>query len=85
MPVDAKLVVSAPQDGGKRFTTRRNGLPQTETYDRICRHALVVDSSGAHLAPGSTTGNLWTSDDSGESWQHLSATLPPIAALAFAP
>jgi hypothetical protein len=85
VPVDAKLVVTETQDGGIRFTARRNGLPQTDAYDLIYRHALVVDSSGAHLALGSTTGNLWASDDSGENWQQLSATLPPIAALAFAP
>ena len=32
---------------------------------------------------GSTTGALWTSDDSGESWDLVSAHLPPIYAVRF--
>jgi hypothetical protein len=33
---------------------------------------------------GSTTGNLWISDNAGEQWSLISATLPPIAQVAFA-
>jgi hypothetical protein len=32
---------------------------------------------------GSTTGNLWVSEDGGEQWAHVSAHLPPIAQVAF--
>jgi hypothetical protein len=32
---------------------------------------------------GSTTGNLWTSADGGDSWRLVSANLPPIAQVAF--
>ena len=33
---------------------------------------------------GSTTGNLWVSDDGGERWRQVSGHLPPIAQVAFA-
>jgi hypothetical protein len=32
---------------------------------------------------GSTTGGVWTSHDSGASWQMLDARLPPIHAVRF--
>ena len=66
---------------------RRNdrGLPEGLAWDLIYRHALAIDRSGTRLAMGSTTGNLWVSDSEGQDWQHLSAHLPPIAAVSFAP
>ena len=85
LPVDGKLVVTETRDGGVSFTVQDQGLPAVECYDLIYRHALVVDGSGARLAIGSTTGGLWVSGDGGVDWQLLSAHLPPIAALAFAP
>jgi hypothetical protein len=32
---------------------------------------------------GSTTGSLWVSEDQGDSWQLVSAHLPPIYAVRF--
>lgn len=84
VPVDGRLVVTRTTDGGATFDVLSAGLPQENAYDLIYRHALVVDDSGERLAIGSTTGNLWTSADGGESWSLVSANLPPIAQLAFA-
>ena len=67
----------------KSFTLLTNGLPQKHAYDLVYRHALDVDNSGENLAFGSTTGNLWTSDDEGNNWSEISH-LPPIYAVAFA-
>lgn len=83
VPVDGRLVVARTRDGGASFETLRNGLPQQDAYDLVYRHGLVVDAEG-RLAFGSTTGNLWTSDDEGDHWQTLPAHLPPIHALTFA-
>lgn len=85
VPKDGKLVVTETRDGGKTFVIHDKGLPQVPAYDLIYRHGLVVDSTGNRLAMGSTTGNLWTSNDGGENWTQVSGTLPPIAALTFAP
>jgi hypothetical protein len=32
---------------------------------------------------GSTTGNLWASDDGGDRWAAVAAHLPPIYAVRF--
>lgn len=78
IPVDAKLAVMRTRDGGKTFEVLRTGLPQEHAYDLVYRHGLDIDSSGDRLVMGSTTGGLWISADQGDSWQNVSAHLPPI-------
>lgn len=84
IPVDGKLVVSRTRDGGKSFEVLRDGLPQEHAYDLTFRHALDVDATGDRLAFGSTTGALFVSEDQGDSWQCVSAHLPPIYCVRFA-
>ncbi|MEO5734175.1 MAG: exo-alpha-sialidase [Rubrivivax sp.] len=83
VPVDGALVVNRTTDGGRNFQTFRDGLPQRDCYDLVYRHGLAVGPDGRALLMGSTTGNLWGSDDGGESWRSVSANLPPIHALRF--
>jgi len=83
IPTGAALCVTRTRDGGQSFEALRKGLPQQDCYDLIYRHGLTVDETGRHLLMGSTTGNLWTSDDGGESWQSVPAHLPPVYALRF--
>lgn len=80
---DGSVVVTRTRDGGSTFEALGNGLPQRHAYDLVYRHALDVHHSGDHLAFGSTTGSLWTSDDAGESWDTVSNHLPPIYAVRF--
>jgi hypothetical protein len=91
VPVDGQVVVTRTRDGGETFETLTRGLPQEHAYDLVYRHALDITSNGAAngssppaLVFGSTTGNLWLSDDAGDSWQTLSQNLPPIYAVRFA-
>jgi len=81
MPRDGALAVTRTRDGGKTFETLRAGLPQRDAFDLVYRHGLDVDGTGTHLAMGSTTGSLWTSDDAGETWALVNAHLPPIYAV----
>ena len=74
-PKDGKVVVNRTRDGGKTFDTRTNGLPQD--------HALDINEGAERLMFGSTTGSLWVSEDSGDSWQTLSSNLPPVYAVRF--
>jgi hypothetical protein len=83
-PVDARLVVTRTTDGGVSFQALDRGLPSPPAYDLIYRHGLDIDSSGERLAMGSTTGNLWITEDGGEGWRHISAHLPPIYGVRFA-
>ena len=85
VPVDGRLVVTRTRDGGRSFETLSNGLPDEPAYDLVYRHALDVDDEGRCLAFGSTTGGLWVSEDQGDRWTLVSAYLPPIACVRFAP
>lgn len=79
--VDGALCVSRTDDGGSTWTAFRDGLPQGECYDVTFRHGL--DVSGDQVAFGTTTGNLFLSDDRGESWECVGNHLPPIYSVRF--
>lgn len=79
VPVNAELVVTRTRDGGASFEILRRGLPKP-SYDLVYRHALDVSRDGDSLIFGSTTGNLFVSDDQGDSFRVLAQHLPPIFA-----
>jgi hypothetical protein len=83
IPFEGRVVVSRTRDGGKSFTVLSRGLPQQHAYDITYRHALDIDSTGDHLALGSTTGNLWVTVDQGDSWQTVAEHLPPVYAVRW--
>ena len=83
IPVGGRLVVTRTRDGGRSFDVLANGLPSEHAYDVVYRHALAIDSSGDRLAFGSTTGNLWISEDQGDNWSCVASTLPPVHAVRF--
>jgi photosystem II stability/assembly factor-like uncharacterized protein len=83
IPVDGRMVVTRTRDGGESFDVLRNGLPQTHAYDLVYRHALAIDRSGELLALGSTTGNVWISEDGGDQFTTVSSHLPPVYAVCF--
>lgn len=82
MTLDAGLFVARTQDGGETWQTFRKGLPQEHTYDIVYRHAL--DASGDTVCFGSTTGNVYVSEDRGESWRCVGNNLPPVHSVRFA-
>lgn len=81
MAIGGGLFVARTTDGGESWQQLRKGLPQEHAYDVVYRHALAV--SGDRVAFGSTTGNLYLSEDRGESWQTLANNLPPIYSVRF--
>lgn len=82
MAIDGGLFVARTQDGGKTWECLREGLPQEHAYDVVYRHAL--DASGDRLCFGSTTGNVYLSEDRGESWRSLGTNFPPVHSVRFA-
>jgi photosystem II stability/assembly factor-like uncharacterized protein len=80
--IDGGLFVAMTTDSGKSWKQLRKGLPQENAYDVVYRHAL--DNSGDFLAFGSTTGNLYISENRGESWVPVAHNLPPIYSVRFA-
>ncbi len=82
-PVDGRFVVTRTQDGGESFEILQDGLPQTNAYHLVYRHALAIDNSGEVLAMGSTTGGLWISENAGVTWKQVTNDLPPIFTIRF--
>jgi photosystem II stability/assembly factor-like uncharacterized protein len=81
MAIGGGLFVARTQDGGQGWEQLRQGLPQENAYDVVYRHALGY--SDGRLAFGSTTGNLYVSEDRGESWLTVANNLPPIHSVRF--
>jgi photosystem II stability/assembly factor-like uncharacterized protein len=81
--VGEALCVCRTNDGGKSWSTLRKGLPQENCYDLVFRHGL--DVSGDTLAFGTTTGNVYISEDRGDSWSCLGTHFPPVYSVRFAP
>lgn len=81
MAIDGGLFVARTNDGGESWEPLRRGLPQENAYDVVYRHAL--SNHGDLLAFGSTTGNLYVSEDRGDSWINVANNLPPIYSVRF--
>ena len=79
--VDGTLYVGRTQDGGQTWETLREGLPQQDAYDIVYRHAL--DARGDRLCFGTTTGNVYVSEDRGESWTCVGSNFPPVHSVRF--
>ncbi|MFY0651894.1 MAG: glycosyl hydrolase [Cyclobacteriaceae bacterium] len=80
--VDQALCVCRTADGGKTWQELRDGLPQENCYDIVYRHALDINEDT--LVFGSTTGNLYTSNNLGDSWSLISSDLPMIYSVEIA-
>jgi photosystem II stability/assembly factor-like uncharacterized protein len=79
--IDGALFVARTQDGGETWKQLREGLPQENAYDVIYRHALA--NHEAFVAFGTTTGNLYLSENGGDSWLTVANNLPPIYSVRF--
>lgn len=81
MAIDSGLFVARTTDGGESWQPFRDGLPQENAYDIVLRHAL--DAADDCLCFGSTTGNVYLSEDRGEHWQCLGNHFPPVYSVRF--
>jgi len=81
MAINGGLSVARTSDGGETWQVLRQGLPQENAHDIVLRHALHL--SGDCLCFGSTTGNVYLSEDRGETWQCLGNNLPPVYSVRF--
>jgi len=80
-PIDQSLVVCRTDDGGKSWIEQRNGLPQNTSFDIVYRHGL--DITGDTLAFGTTTGNIFISEDLGDHWTCINHFLPMVHSVHF--
>ena len=80
-PITGEVVVTRTRDGGKTFEILKKGLPQEHAYDLVLRHAFAITDDGKELAFGSSTGNLWITENQGDEWHAVAQHLPPIYAV----
>ncbi len=80
--VDLSLCVCRTEDGGKSWQTLRSGLPQESCFDIVFRHSFA--KNGDTLAFGSTTGNLFLSENYGDHWKSLHGHLARVECVCFA-
>ena len=79
--VDLALCVCKTEDGGETWEALRSGLPQEYCFDIVFRHAFA--RKGKTMAFGTSTGNLFLSEDDGLHWQKLNGYLARVDALGF--
>ncbi|MEE4640026.1 MAG: hypothetical protein V2J42_14930 [Wenzhouxiangella sp.] len=77
--VDGKLRVYRTENAGADWQALTDGLPQKNCFVTVLRDGLDTDG----LAPlgvyfGTSSGQVYASNDRGETWQSLPAILPPI-------
>jgi len=78
---DLALKVFRTDDGGDTWDSYSEGLPQDNCFDIVFRHSLVYNDN--HLVFGTTTGNLYLSENDGKNWRCLSHNLARVECVAF--
>ena len=78
-PPDGKLRVYRSRSGGNEWEALTKGLPQEHCYVNVLRDAMAVDQAepcGIYF--GTTGGQVYASNDSGDSWNAIVRDLPAV-------
>ena len=86
VPHEGKLRVYRSADEGQRWEALASGLPPEAVYTSVLRGAMSVDGlSPCGIYFGTSSGSVYGSNDGGDSWSRLPATLPRVLSVkAFA-
>ncbi|MBI3941915.1 MAG: exo-alpha-sialidase [Chloroflexi bacterium] len=80
---DGSMAVWRSSDGGNRWERLSKGLPQQHAYLTILREGLATDRlNPCGVYVGTLNGQVFASNDDGESWQMLAGFLPPINSIS---
>jgi photosystem II stability/assembly factor-like uncharacterized protein len=78
-PPEGKLRVYRSRTGGEDWEPLTKGLPQKDCYVNILRDAMAVDSlDSCGIYFGTTGGQVYASNDSGDSWNAIVRDLPAV-------
>jgi photosystem II stability/assembly factor-like uncharacterized protein len=76
---DGHASVWRTRSAGESWERLDNGLPHKDAYLGVLRAAMSTDT---HEAPGiyfgTSTGQIFSSTDDGDSWNEIAAYLPPV-------
>jgi hypothetical protein len=83
---DGRPAVYRTRDGGGSWQRLDQGLPRANAWLTVLRQAMDSDRDERRtgLFLGTTSGEVWGSRDSGESWTLIAAHLPRIFSLRVA-
>lgn len=76
---EGKLRVFRSKTGGNEWEPLTKGLPQANCYVNVFRDAMAVDKldkCGVYF--GTTGGQVYASNDAGDSWNPIVRDLPPV-------
>jgi photosystem II stability/assembly factor-like uncharacterized protein len=88
LPLESDVFRCTPQgrcrvyrttDGGRSWDALSDGLPGTNAFLTVLRDAFDIASEPPYpLVFGSKSGDVFASQDSGDSWRLVTSYLPPI-------
>jgi photosystem II stability/assembly factor-like uncharacterized protein len=82
---DGKAAVWRTRDAGESWQRLSDGLPQRDAHVGVLREGMAID---AHERPGlyfgTSTGQLFASDDEGDTWAEIASYLPTIRSVEVA-
>lgn len=81
-PPEGKLRVYRSRMGGDEWQALTQGLPQQDCYVNILRDAMAVDAldpCGVYF--GTTSGQIYASNDAGERWTALIQDFPRVLSI----
>jgi len=79
---EGKPGVYVTRDGGESWQRQGAGLPEGQAWWTVKRQAMAADAgSPVGLYFGTTSGEVWASQDEGERWAPLAQHLPHIYTL----
>ena len=82
---DGKPAIYATRDGGATWQRHDAGLPLQQAWWTVKRQAMTADAHDpVGLYFGTTSGELWISDDRGHQWRSIASHLPEIYAVETA-
>ena len=77
---DGAFRIFRSRSRGDAWEPPTDGLPQTDVYQLVLRHAIATDTlDPAGVYVGTTGGQRLASRDEGDHWESLFDWLPPIA------
>ena len=80
VPPEGCLRVFKSTDGASTWSATGEGLPSRDFHAGVLRCALDVDGrkDGGGVYFATTSGDVFTSADGGDSWDHLPARFPRV-------
>ena len=83
---DGRMRVYETRDAGETWVERGDGLPQRDAYLTVLRLAFDTAGEGSDLQLyfGTTTGDVFGSNDAGGGWFGAASLLPPVYSVSAA-